>query len=280
MRLAPSRSAKVKNSQFMNFLFLSKLLPLFVYPLGLTCILLLIALFLGFKRYKFTLIPIILALVLLLTTGNSRVSNYLLKSLEWQYLPNQELPTADAIVVLGGSTNSIAYPRVLPDLNEHGDRVIYAAKLYKQGKAPLIVLSGGRINWYGNEESEAQDMKQLLELMGIPSEMIIQEGKSVNTHENAIFTQKILKEQGIKKILLVTSAFHTPRALKIFQHLGIDAIPAPTDYYISEQELQEVNYSVESKILSFIPNTKSLDKTTMVIKEYIGTFVYWLRGWL
>ncbi len=264
----------------MNFLFLSKLLPLFVYPLGLVCILLLISLFLCFKRSKFTFIPILLALVVLLTMGNTRFANYLLKSLEWQYLPSQELPTADAIVVLGGATNSVAYPRVLPDLNEHGDRIIYAAKLYKQGKAPLIVLSGGRINWFGNEESEAKDMTKLLKLMGIPSEAIIQEGKSVNTHENAIFTQKILEEQGIKKILLVTSAFHTPRALKIFQHLGIDAIPAPTDFYVSQQELQEVDYSLESTILNFFPNTQSLDRTTIVFKEYIGTIVYWLRGWL
>ena len=264
----------------MNFLFLSKLLPLFVYPLGLACILLLIALFLCFRRSKFTFIPIILALVLLLTTGNNRVANYLLKSLEWQYLPASELPTADAIVVLGGSTSSVAYPRVLPDLNERGDRIVYAAKLYKDGKAPLILLSGGRINWFDNEESEAQDMTKLLELMGIPSAAIIQEGKSVNTHENAIFTQKILEEQGIETILLVTSAFHTPRALKIFQHLGIDTIPAPTDFYVSQQELQEVDNSVESTILSLIPNTKSLDRTTTVLKEYIGTIVYWLRGWL
>ena len=264
----------------MNFLFLSKFLPLFVYPLGLVCILLIFALFLCFKSSKLTFIPIILALVLLLTTGNSRVANSLLKSLEWQYLPSQELPTADAIVVLGGSTSSVVYPRVLPDLNEHGDRIIYAAKLYNEGKAPLILLSGGRISWFGDEESEAKNMAEILELMGIPQAAIIEEGDSVNTHENAIFTQQILEDQGIKKILLVTSAFHIPRALKIFQHLGIDAIPAPTDFYVSKQELQELDYSVESKILSFIPNPKSLDRTTMVIKEYIGTFVYWLRGWL
>ncbi len=261
----------------MNFFFLSKLLPLFVYPLGLACILLFIALFLCLKRAKFTFIPILLALVLLLTTGNDRVSNYLMKSLEWQYLPDRELPTADAIVVLGGITYSVAYPRVLPDLNERGDRLIYAAKLYKDGKAPVILLSGGR---YGSDESEAKDLKQLLELMGIPSEAILQEGKSFNTHENAIFTQKILDEQGIKNILLVTSAFHIPRALKIFQHLGIDAIPAPTDYFVSEYELQERDFSIESTIFSLIPNTKSLDRTTTVIKEYIGTIVYWLRGWL
>ena len=264
----------------MNFLFLSKLLPLFVYPLGLICILLLVALFLCYKRSQLTVMPIILALVLLLITGNSKVSNYLLKSLEWQYLPSQELPTADAIVVLGGSTSSLAYPRVLPDLNEHGDRIIYAAKLYNDGKAPLILLSGGRISWYGDEESEAKNMAQILELMGIPPSAILEEGNSVNTYENAIFTQKILEKQDLKKILLVTSAFHIPRALKIFQHLGIDAIPAPTDFYVSQQESQELDYSIESRILSLIPNTKSLDRTTMVIKEYIGTIVYWLRGWL
>ncbi|ELS01516.1 hypothetical protein Xen7305DRAFT_00012200 [Xenococcus sp. PCC 7305] len=264
----------------MNFLFLSKLLPLFVYPLGLACILLIVALVLSFKRSKYSYIPILLALVIFLIAGNSRVSHSLLKSLEWQYLSDQELPTADAIVVLGGSVHSVAYPRTLPDLNEHGDRVIYAAKLYNDGKAPLILLSGGRIDWYGDGSSEAQDTTKILELMGIPSSAMIQEGESVNTYENAIFTQKILEEQGLKKIILITSAFHMPRSLKIFQHLGIDAVPAPTDFYVSQQELREADHSAESKILSFIPNTKSLDRTTMVIKEYIGTIVYWLRGWL
>lgn len=264
----------------MNFLFFSKLLPLFIYPLGLTCLLLLVGLFLSFRKSRFTFIPILLSLILLLTAGNPRTANFLLQSLEYQYPPLPKLPSADAIVVLGGSTKPISPPRILADLNEHGDRIIYAAKLYKEEKAPLIILSGGRIQWFGQDNSEAQDMAEILELMGIPTEAIIQEGNSFNTYQNAIYTQKILEEKEINSILLVTSAFHMPRSLAIFRRLGINPIPAPTDFFVSEQELAAPNYSTESKILSFFPEPNNIAHTTLVIKEYIGTLVYRLRGWL
>lgn len=264
----------------MDFLFLSKLLPIFIYPLGLSCLLLIWAFFLALRKSRLATIPIILCFTLIAIASNPRISDALLKSLEWQNLPPQELPTADAIVVLGGATRSISPPRVMPDLNEHGDRILYAAKLYKDGKAPLIVLSGGRIEWFGKEESEATDMARILELTGVPKEAIIQENNSLNTHENAIFTKKILEAKGIKKVLLVTSAFHIPRSLKIFARQGIEAIPAPTDFLISEQKLLQNNFSLESKILSYFPDVESLYYTTKAIKEYIGTFIYRLRGWL
>ena len=264
----------------MNFLFLSKLLPLFIYPLGLSCILLLVAFFMALRRSRLATIPIALSFLILAIAGNPRFSDALIKSLEWQNTATQNLPTADAIVVLGGATRGVSPPRVMPDLNEHGDRIIYAAKLYKEGKAPLIVLSGGRIKWFGKEDSEAIDMAKILELMGVPPEAIIKEGKSLNTHENAVFTKKILEEKGIKKVLLVTSAFHTPRSLKIFARQGIDVIPAPTDFMISEQDTIRHDYSTESQILSYIPSARSIHFTTQMIKEYIGTFIYRLRGWV
>ncbi|HHP7229435.1 MAG TPA: YdcF family protein, partial [Xenococcaceae cyanobacterium] len=160
------------------------------------------------------------------------------------------------------------------------DRLIYAAKLYQEGKAPLIILSGGRIAWFGKGKSEAQDMSEILQLIGVPAAAIIEEGNSFNTYQNAIYTQKILEEKNLERILLVTSAFHLPRSLLIFRRLGIDAIAAPTDFLVSEQELTAVNHSLESKILSFFPEPNSLTRTTLFIKEYLGTLIYRLRGWL
>lgn len=264
----------------MNFVFLSKLLPLFIYPLGLSTVLLIIAFFMALRRSRLATIPIFLSFLILMVAGNPRFSTFLLQSLEWQNTATQNLPTADAIVVLGGATKSVNPPRVMPDLNEHGDRLLYAAKLYKEGKAPLIVVSGGRIGWSGPEDSEAKDMVEILELTGIPPEDIIQENKSLNTHQNAVFTKKILQEKGIEKVLLVTSAFHTPRSLKIFARQGIEAIPAPTDFLVSEHDLTKHDYSTESQILSYFPTSQNLDYTTKAIKEYIGTFIYRLRGWI
>ena len=264
----------------MNFLFLSKLIPLFIYPLGLAIIFLIVALLLGLKRSRWTTLPIGLALILLLTASNPFLSDRLLQSLEWQYLPPSAIPNTDAIVVLGGVTGNISFPRTTPDMNEHGDRLLYAAQLYQEGKAPLIILSGGRIPWFGTGKSEAADMAKILQIMGIPKEAIIEEPNSLNTYQNALYTKEILEKKGIKQVILITSAFHMPRSVLIFHRQGIEIIPAPTDFLISKQKLQENSHSLESKVISFFPNADSLHNTTKAIKEYIGTVVYRLRGWL
>ncbi|WP_427162639.1 YdcF family protein [Aliinostoc sp. HNIBRCY26] len=262
------------------FLYLSKLLPLFFYPLGLACFSLVFALFNVKKRPRVAAIAISWSLILLLLCGNAWVSKYLVRSLEWQNIPSVQLPTAEAIVVLGGATKSAFPPRPTVDLSEQGDRVIYAAQLYRQKKAPLIILSGGRIDWRGSGSSESADMVTLLTSIGIPGEALIQEPDSLNTYQNAVNVKKILESRGIRQILLVTSALHMPRSLKIFQRQGIDAIPAPTDFLVSQGELQELASSPKAAILNLLPDTNNLHQFTNALKEYVGSFVYWLRGWL
>ena len=268
------------NQVKMNFVFLSKLLPLFLYPLGLSCLLLIIALILFWQSPRWMPFPLALALIILLISSNSWVSNYLVMSLEWQNIPEEELPSTEAIVLLGGATKSATTPRPMVDVSESGDRILYSAHLYQQRKAPLIIASGGRIPWKGGGEAEAKDMSKLLQLMGVPTEAIIEESESLNTYQNAVNVKKILREKGIIKILLVTSAMHMPRSLAIFQHQGIEAIPAPTDFMISEQELQEPSSSREALLLNALPDVENLNKTTKAIKEYIGMVVYRLQGWL
>lgn len=264
----------------MSFLFVSKLLPLFIYPVGLSCLLLLLALWFCFRRSVWTFLPVSLALIILFVAGNTTVSNNLMASLEQQYLPRTEMPSAEAIVILGGATRNNEPPRIMPDISDRGDRLLYGAKLYKAGLAPEIILTGGRIQWYGGESSEAESMAILLELMGIPRSAMVLESRALNTHENAVYVKEILQRKNIKQILLVTSAAHMPRSLAIFRHQGIDAIPAPTDFIVSDRNLIEHRLSTQSRILSLIPKSDNLDLTTQALKEYIGTFVYRLRGWL
>ena len=148
------------------------------------------------------------------------------------------------------------------------------------GKAPKIIVSGGRITWQGNGSPEAEDLTKLLVTMGVPKLDIIPEANSFNTRDNAVNVQKILQEQNFKTILLVTSAMHMPRSMAIFKHLGINAIAAPTDYRISQLEIDQPNRQNESVILSFLPNEDSFSLTTQAMREYIGILVYKLRGWL
>jgi uncharacterized SAM-binding protein YcdF (DUF218 family) len=262
------------------FLFLSKLIPLFFYPIGIICLLLVAALILFWTNSKRTPLVIGLALIILFLSGNTWTSNWLAQSLEWQNIPKSELPTADAIVVLGGGTRSQSYPRPDVDFTDAGDRVWYGANLYRAGKAPKIIVSGARIAWKGDGNPESEDLTKLLITMGVPEVDIIPESNSLNTRENAVNVQKILKAQNFKSILLVTSAMHMPRSMAIFRRLGINAIAAPTDYRISQLELDQPNRQTEAAILSFMPNEECLSLTTQAIREYIGIFVYILRGWI
>lgn len=263
------------------FLYLSKLLPLFLYPLGLTCVLLLLALVLLWRRSRWTAMPIVLSLVLLLAGGNGWTCEWLVRSLEFQNLPLATIPPADAIVILGGCTKPAVPPRQWVEVSEEGDRVLYGAKLYREGKAPRIILSGGRVDWKGGGgRSEADDMTQLIEAMGVPKAAVLQDPTSLNTYENAVNVKQIMQTQGIRRILLVTSAMHMPRSLLIFKHLGIDAIAAPTDFNTTESDWQELQTNRAAIVLNLLPDSDRLHQTTKALKEYLGLVVYRFKGWL
>jgi uncharacterized SAM-binding protein YcdF (DUF218 family) len=262
------------------FLYLSKLLPLFFYPLGLASMSLVVALVTLRKRPRTATVAIAFSLALLLLCGNAWVAKSLVRSLEWQNIPSGQIPNAEAIVVLGGATKSAFFPRPGVDLSETGDRVIYAAQLYRQKKAPVIILSGGRIDWRGSGASESADMASILTSIGIPSAAIVEEPDSLNTYQNAVNVKKILQSKGIQRVLLVTSAMHMPRSLKIFQRQGIDVIPAPTDFLVTQGDLQELSSTPKGALLNLLPDTNNLHQFTLALKEYIGNFIYRLRGWL
>ncbi|MEL6456909.1 MAG: YdcF family protein [Cyanobacteria bacterium J06641_2] len=262
------------------FLYLSKLLPLFFYPLGFACICCVLALFFIWKRPRIAASFMALALFLLLFSSNSWISRFLVSSLEWQNIPSVELPTAEAIVVLGGATRSAFPPRTDVDLSEAGDRVLYTAQLYRQKKAPVVLVSGGRIDWSGGGAPESEDIAKLLEFMGVESKDIIQDPDSLNTYQNAVNTKKILSKRDINRILLVTSAMHMPRSLAIFKHQGFEVTPAPTDFLVTKDELKAIASTPKSAILNLLPDSRNLENFTLALKEYIGMIIYRLRGWV
>ncbi|MEA5417947.1 YdcF family protein [Spirulina sp. CCNP1310] len=262
------------------FVFLSKLLPVFVYPLGLACVLLVISLVLAWWQPRLAAIPTALALLVLVIASMPTVNTALLKSLEWQHLPEGPLPPGEAIVILGGGLKFQEHPRRMVEVAEAGDRVLYGAKLYHQNRAPLIVATGGRIHWQGEEPPESADMVELLTILGVPKAAILEESASVNTYQNALYTKDLLEPQGIKRILLVTSALHMPRAVAIFAKLGFEVIPAPTDFVVTDGSLTGGQQTLAGLILDLWPDTGRLASTTDALKEYIGIVVYRLRGWL
>ena len=262
-------------------IFISKFIPLFLYPLGLATVLLFLTRTFFRQRQHWQQRLIVLAFLLLWLGGNHWVTMALVRSLEYQHLPAAELPEREVIVILGGSTRSFTHPRPIVEVNEAGDRLLYGGWLYKQGKAPHILVSGGGISWLGGGTlSEAERMVSVLSMMSIPEEVIWLEERARNTEENARFTREILQAKGIKQILLVTSAMHMPRSVMLFEKEGFDVIPAPTDF-ISESPPSYNNggEALAGMLVNFIPNANNLDVTTRVLKEYIGMLFYRLQGY-
>lgn len=263
------------------FLFLSKLLPLLLYPVGLSIVLMGFACFWVVKRPGRSRLVLVLAIALLWLSSTQLVSQALVRSLEAQTLaqPIQiaELPKADAIVLLGGATRSAHPPRPWIDLSEEGDRVLHTLRLYQAGKAAKVILSGGRIDWRGAGTPESEDMATVLTALGVPSSALLQDPTSLNTYQNAINVQQILRKQELKRILLVTSAMHMPRSLAIFRKLGIDVVPAPTDFLVSNRETLD---TPQARLLSLLPDGEHLRATNRALKEYLGLWIYRLRGWV
>lgn len=262
------------------FFFLSKFLPLFIYPLGLASLFILAAIFL-YRRQSWQKASLILAFLLLWLGGNRFVAYSLARSLEWKYLPASPIPQAQVIVVLGGGTRAQDLPRPLTEVGEGGDRVIYATYLYQINTAPNILVSGGRLPNSEENIPDAQNMQKLLELFNVPSEAIWLESAALNTYENALYSQPILQEKGINRIILITSAIHMPRSVQIFEKMGFEVIPAPTDFEVTQSAWNLMtNASWQNWLILLIPNANNLELTTRALKEYIGILVYGWRGWL
>ena len=223
---------------------------------------------------RFARLFLFVAVAVLWGASTPIFADYLGLTLEQQYPPVavEATPAADAIVVLGGGVEGPAPPRITVELSDAADRVLHAARLYRAGKAPVVVISGGAIPWLGSDIPEAESMQTLLEEWGVPAASTISESISGNTHDNAVLTKRLLVEHGLRRVLLVTSAMHMRRALATFASAGVDAVPAATDF--------TVTYRDRCTVIDFLPDAKALSHTTDAIKEYIGYAYYRWEGWI
>jgi len=254
-------------------LFLSKVLSLLIHPLSLGLLLLVGAGLASSLGWRISPAIFGLGLLVLWVPSTPLVADWIRGTLESRYppAPVEEAPTADAIVVLGGSVGAPRPPRVYPDLHEAADRVWHAARLYRAGKAPLIIASGGVLPWKDQRFREAPVMQRLLTSWGVPADSVVLESSSANTHENATRTAEVVEERGFDRVLLVTSALHMRRALATFRSAGVDALPAATDYQVVESE---------PTLLRLLPSAEALAGSTAAIREYVGYWVYDWRGWI
>jgi uncharacterized SAM-binding protein YcdF (DUF218 family) len=256
------------------YVYLSKILPLFVMPIGLTLFLCLVALLLlrrGRSRWAGGVLGLAFGLLWVASMPFTAMALY--GGIEGRYPPVAvaSLPDAGCAVLLGGVMEGAESPRTDVELNESIDRVFKAAEVYSAGKAGFIVVTGGNQPWSSERLSEAELIRDLLTSLGVPRESIILEGSSRNTRENAVYASNTLRAINCEEPLLVTSAAHMPRALAAFQVVGINATPVSTDVQVAQ--------TGRLGVLDFLPDAESLMMTSRALREMIGQRVYRWRGW-
>ena len=194
--------------------------------------------------------------------------------LAWEKPPVfvKDVPVYDAAIVLTGITNNDKSPHDRVYFNKGADRILHTLMLYKKGRFRTIIISGGSGSIRQKYSSEAAELRNILLQASVPDSCIIMEAQSRNTRENALFTQKIVASRlDLKKLLLITSAFHMRRAEGCFNKVGLKPDVFPADYYGSDR-----NYSPDSLLL---PSEGALADWSRLIHEIVGFLTYKVLGY-
>ena len=244
-------------------IYLHKILPLIFSPLFFIITLIIFGLIIGSKKISF------IGIVVLVIFSMPVVSNKLITYLESDYelIKPSKAETADAVIVLSGMVKTIQTKNGLDyEWGEAADRIFAGIDLFKLNKAPVLVLTGGKLPWsIGVPEGEY--LRDVAIDLGVPKKDILLTENVENTDQEAKAIKKLLLLDN-PKIILVTSAFHMPRAQLVFEAAGINVIPFPVDFRIGAQKITFMN---------FIPSAGSFASTSFFVREMIGRTYYNLK---
>ena len=244
-------------------IYLHKILPLIVSPMFLVMVL--ITWGIVFRSR----IASVLAVSILIICSLPIFSNKLITYLENEYILSDasSAKTADAIVVLSGMVRTINGKNGLSyEWGEASDRIFAGIELIKKNKAPIMILTGGKLPWsVGKPEGEY--LRDVAIKYGVPNKNILLTENVENTDQEAKAVGKLLNKTS-PKIILVTSAFHMPRAQKVFEAVGINIEPFAVDFLSGADKYT---------IMNFIPSAGALNQTSFFIRELIGRLYYSLK---
>ena len=244
-------------------IYLHKFLPLIASPLFFILIIILIGTYL--KSKKINLFGLLVLIFCSLPIISNKLIFYLEKDYSLQDVSN--IGTADAIVVLSGMVATIETKENLNyEFSTAVDRILSGIDLFKENKAPFLILTNGKLPWsVGIPEGEY--LKKFSIKFGIPKESILLTDNVQNTDQEAKSVKKLLNTNEAN-IILVTSAFHMPRAKKVFEAANIKVIPFAVDF---RNSANKVNF------MDFIPSANSFRDTSHFVREMIGRLYYNLK---
>ncbi len=211
------------------------------------------------------------SLVTLAVLGLSPVGNALMLPLEQRFPPwDRGRGAPDGIIVLGGAISpDVSAARNEVALNEFAERMTAAVVLAQRYPAARILFTGGSGALTPDESAEAQIALRLFASFDIARARILVEDRSRNTIENAEFSKEIAQAMPGERWLLVTSAYHMPRAVGAFRKVSFAIEPYPVDWRTSGQA---------DLLGSFQILSGGLQRTDTAVREWAGLVVYWLTG--
>ena len=240
-------------------IYLHKILPFFLSPLGIIFIFLITSFF--FKRRFF----VFLAFIVLIVSSNPIVGNYLMQKLEHPYKPisRNTLKEADAIVVLSGMLHQVGDENYSTYEFSDPDRFFGGLDLFKEYKSNKIIFTAGQLPWTDNWEPEGFILRKKAISLGVPQAKVLVTENVKNTYEESIAVTKLIPNNS--SIILVTSAFHMHRSKYLFEKQGFKVTPFPVDFkYLNKK----------SSIIDYLPHLNALENTSRFIRESIGRIYY------
>ncbi len=251
------------------FFILSKILTYLFRPAIWLVILLALAIFLKNTRKRKR--SLWLGFLILLFFSNTFIVTKIAGL--WAVNPQPVTQIFDVGVVLGGST--VTYEKELHRITYKGniDRLLQAVEMYNKGKIKKILVTGGSGNLIYSKFKEAKALRSFLLSIGIPKRNILMDTLAENTHQNAVYTKKILQQNPrIHSVLLFTSSLHMRRAIACFRHEGIEAQPYPTNLINTE-----THWNIEYML---IPDVANFLIWNGMIHEIAGYGVYKIMGYI
>ena len=249
---------------------IGKLIGQFFTPMGIVALLLFFGL-IGIARNPRSAWMPILALLIIAVLGNFFFASFITRSLEWRYMPPTDSPRGDAIILLADGILPQEPPRQQLEVSEAADRIFFTAKLYREGAAPRIIVSG--------DAQAAVDAKTELVGLGVPENVITLQDKSKTDLEHVRFVVEILKNESLGKPLLVTSALDMDKAVYLFTKSGISVVPAPADFQVTSSAWERIKKPAPFEVLSnLMPTASNFVKSSAAISEYVSLVYYRLRA--
>ncbi len=257
------------------FFVLSKLLDVLLTPLSWSLVLILASIPWRrryVRRWRRRRGLAIAGVALLLLSSFEPVSNGLLYSLERSETPTYRADeTYDVVILLGGVVDErIVFETKQPAYNENVERLVVTHRLLQENKARFAIVSGGPVSRDLHEYSEAVVLKKQIVDWGIDPNRVIVEDAAKNTRENAVFSERIVKERGFEKVLIVTSAFHMRRSVECFLAVGMTFDTLSVDY-----RAHGGSYGIPD----LMPRPHYLAVTSATIREMAGRWIYRVQGY-